>query len=153
MLRRFLFITRNFSYSNKMSENCGRQSLFTDIPGLFWLDLRHYFTDQIILEIILTIPNIEIYYRKPGSLDHNNINWICFYWYKFKKLWKHYEMLKNILYFFALDFFWSVFLLQKGPISLFLIQLKVWSVLKRTQVEIHLQIFTSINWLTVSFPS
>ena len=29
---------------------------------------RHYFTDQIILEIILTIRNMEIYYRKHGSL-------------------------------------------------------------------------------------
>ena len=28
--------------------------------------------------------------------------------------------------------------------------MKVWSVLKRTQVEIYLQIFASINWLTVS---
>ena len=134
-----------------MSENCGRQSLFTDIPGLFWLDLRHYFTDQIILEIILTIPNIEIYYRKPGSLDHNNINWICFYWYKFKKLWKHYEMLKNILYFLRLTFFDLFFCCRRVPISLFLIQLKVWSLSKRTQVEIYIHIFTSINWLTVSF--
>ena len=151
MLKRFLFSTHNFSYSYKMSEYCGCQSLFTEIPGLFWLDLRHYFTDQNILEIILTIPNIEIYYRKPGSLDHNNINWICFYWYKFKKLWKHYEILKNILYFLRLTFFDLFFRCRRVPISLFLIQLKVWSLSKRTQVEIYIQIFTSINWLTVSF--
>ena len=36
---------------------------------------RHYFTGQIIFEIILTIRNMEIYYRKPGSLAKNNINW------------------------------------------------------------------------------
>ena len=75
---------------------------------------RHYFTGQIILEIILTIRNMEISYRKPGSLANDNVNCIGFYWYKFNKLRKHYEMLKNILYFFRLTFFQSVFLLQKG---------------------------------------
>ena len=58
---------------------------------------RHYFTGQIILEIILTIQNMEIYYRKPGSLANNNVNCTGFYWYKFNKLQKRYEMLKNIL--------------------------------------------------------
>ena len=58
---------------------------------------RHYFTGQIIMEIILTIQNMEIYYRKPGSLANNNVNCIGFYWYKFNKLQKRYEMLKNIL--------------------------------------------------------
>ena len=74
----------------------------------------HYFTGQIILEIILTIRNMEIYYRKPGSLAKNYINCIGFYWYKFNKLLKCYEMLKSILYFLRLTFFQSVFLLQKG---------------------------------------
>ena len=75
---------------------------------------RHYFTGQIILEIILTIRNMEIYYRKPGSLANNNVNCIGFYWYKFNKLQKHYKMLKNISYFLRLTFFQSVFLPQKG---------------------------------------
>ena len=71
---------------------------------------RHYFTGQIILKIILTIQYMEIYY----SLANNNVNCIGFYWYKFNKLRKCYEMLKNILYFLRLTFFQSVFLLQKG---------------------------------------
>ena len=69
---------------------------------------RHYFTGQIILEIILTIRNMEISYRKPGSLANDNVNCIDFYWYKFNKLWKCYEMLKNILYFLCLTFFRSI---------------------------------------------
>ena len=71
---------------------------------------RHYFTGQIILKIILTIQYMEIYY----SLANINVNCIGFYWYKFNKLRKCYEMLKNILYFLGLTFFQSVFLLQKG---------------------------------------
>ena len=62
---------------------------------------RHYFTGQIIL----TIWNMEIYYRKPGSLANNNVNCIGFYWYTFNKLRKRYEMLKNIFYFLRLTFF------------------------------------------------
>ena len=41
---------------------------------------RHYFTGQIILEIILTTQNMEIYYTKPGSLANHNANCIGFYW-------------------------------------------------------------------------
>jgi hypothetical protein len=48
---------------------------------------------------------MEMYQRKPGSLANNNVNCIDFYWYKFNKLWKRYEMLKNILYFLCLTFF------------------------------------------------
>ena len=33
--------------------------------------MRHYFTGKIILEIILTIQNMEMYYRKPGSGANN----------------------------------------------------------------------------------
>jgi hypothetical protein len=55
-----------------------------------------------------------VYYRKPGSLANNNVNCIGFYWYKFNKLRKCYEMLKNISDFLVLTFFQSVFLLQKG---------------------------------------
>ena len=40
---------------------------------------RHYFTGQIILEIILTIQNMEINYRKPDSLANSNVNCIGFY--------------------------------------------------------------------------
>ena len=52
------------------------------------LFMRHFFTGQIILEIIFTIQNMEIYYRKPGSLANNNVNCIGFYWYKLNKLKK-----------------------------------------------------------------
>ena len=101
-----------------MSENCGRQSLFTDIPGLFWLDLRHYFTDQIILEIILTIENTEINYRKPASLANNNVNCIGFHWYKFNKLQKCNEMLKNFLNFLVWLFFDPFLCSRRVPLSL-----------------------------------
>ena len=40
---------------------------------------RHYFRGQIILEIILTIENMKIYYRRPGSLANDNVNCIGFY--------------------------------------------------------------------------
>ena len=47
---------------------------------------RHYFTGQIIFEIILTIGSMEIYYRQRSSLANNNVNCIGFYRYKFYKL-------------------------------------------------------------------
>ena len=78
---------------------------------------RHYFTGQIILEIILTIRNMEMYYRKPGSLAKNNINCIGFYWYKFNKLLKCYEMLKSI-FFCAWLFFSPFFCCRRVPLSL-----------------------------------
>ena len=40
------------------------------------LFMRHYFSGQIILELILTIQNMEICYRKPGSLANINVNCI-----------------------------------------------------------------------------
>ena len=94
----YLFFNINFkctSASVILEENWFVLTYFT----------RHYFTGQIILEIILTIWNMEIYYRKPNSLANNNVNCIGFYWYKFNRLWKHYEMLKNIIYFLRLTFF------------------------------------------------
>ena len=81
-----------------------------EVSGLFW----HYFTGQIILKIILTIENMEINYRKPASLANNNVNCIGFYWYKFNKLQKCYEMLKNLKKILSLTFFRSVFMLQKS---------------------------------------
>ena len=45
---------------------------------------------------------MEIYYRKPGRIANNNVNCIGFYWYKFNKLQKRYDMLKNIKYFLPL---------------------------------------------------
>ena len=84
---------------------------------LTWI-MRHYFSGQIILEIILTIQNMEMYYRKSGSLANDNVNCIDFYWYKFNKLWKDYEMLKNILYFLCLTFFDLFFCCRRVPLSL-----------------------------------
>ena len=75
----YLFFNTNFkctSASVILEENWSVLTYFT----------RHYFTGQIILEIILTIQNMEMYYRKPGSLANNNVNCIDFYWYKFNKL-------------------------------------------------------------------
>ena len=48
---------------------------------------------------------METYYKKPGSLANNNVNCIGFYWYKFEKLLKCYQMLKSILYFLHLTVF------------------------------------------------
>ena len=44
---------------------------------------RHYFTGQIILEIIL---KYGIWKYITGSLANINVNCIGFYWYKFNKL-------------------------------------------------------------------
>ena len=76
---------------------------------------RHYFTGQIILEIIL---KYGIWKYITGSLANINVNCIGFYWYQFNKLWKCYEILKNILYFCTWLFFNPFFCCRRVPLSL-----------------------------------
>ena len=61
---------------------------------------------------------MEINYRKPASLANNNVNCIGFYWYKFNKLQKCYEMLKNFLNFLVWLFFDPFLCCRRVPLSL-----------------------------------
>jgi hypothetical protein len=79
---------------------------------------RHYISGQIILELILTIQNMEIYYRKPGSLANNNVNCIGFYWYKFNKLQKVMKCWRIFYSFCAWLFFNPFFCCRRVPLSL-----------------------------------